>query len=627
MILLDFESRSRVPIKQWGGRRYWEEPFSEALCCSWYDVSDGRRGTWLPGELWPHRGRVLAAHNMHGFDRFACDRYEFGAAGYVDTSQFARKAGLPGALDELGTRWYDTPKDREGSRFVRGLSTVRKPPKRDPNYVDSETWKRMTVLQKAAVGIQKSITNEDLDRVVAYCESDVEIMRKAWPALEEWATVDADVEELDALINDRGIHFDTELASALLELDDRIAEREIDRAARALGWGHDTTEKAARSPKQFCEITGAPNAQKGTVDALDHPLARVRRAITTITSGKLIAGFTLAGNDSRLRDIHRYYGAHTGRWSGRGLQTQNLPRPPKRLEDADIDAYVARALALDDLDSEEVSFLIRPTLTASPGNVLVVRDFSSVEAVATAWAAGDDDALAVFASDADVYKVTASRIFGVRYDAVTKAQRQIGKCAELACGYQGGPGAFESIAAIYQLDLTGVDTREIVKAWRKIHKPIVDLWYACQRAFRYVVERGGSRRVSCFEFCPSDDVDSVACFLPSGRPIVYPGARLTSDGSLAFDGARHTDHTYGGKLVENAIQGLCRDLLADALLRAEAAGLNPVMHVHDEIVCDVPRDAAADAAGELQHIMTTPPEWAADFPLGADGYEKERYRK
>lgn len=628
-VLIDFESRSRADLKAVGGRRYWEHASSEALCVVWYDTRDGSVGVWTPGQPWPHVGRVLAAHNAAGFDRFAAERYAFGAADWIDTSQLARKAGLPGALDALGERWAGTPKDDAGSKFTRALSSVRRPTRKtSPEPIDANTWGRMSDAERRERGVLPAITPAVLDRVVRYCASDVAIMAATWERLSEWIPVDAAVERLDRTINDRGVGFDAALARRLLACDAANADAAVRACAAQCGATPDEIAAAARSPAQFCAITGCADATADTIATCTHPLAAVRTALASIARGKLLAGLARVHADGRLRDTLRYYGAHTGRWAGKGMQLQNMPRPAKRFEGVDVDALADAVLGGAHADAEMVALLVRATICAPPGAVLVVEDFASVEARATAWAAGDAAAVDVFRSGRDPYKVAAGAIFGVPYEGVDKAQRQIGKVAELACGYEGGPNAFLKMAHAYKLGkaLDGLDLRRLVDAWRALHAPIRDLWYACERAFRGAV-RGRKAWAGPFEFVPATTGDAVACFLPSGRPIVYHAPTVDAEGGIAYTGTHGREHVYGGKLVENAVQALCRDLMTAALLRADAAGLRVVLHVHDELVCEV-NAADADAARATLHAcMIELPPWAVGFPIGADGWTGRRYRK
>lgn len=634
-LLADVESRSRADLKKIGGRNYWEHPTSEILCVVYYDTDTGEADAWVPGDPVPRvfHEKTIAAHNARGFDRFAFLR-ELGVDIEIDTAELARRAGLPGALDALGTRWLGLPKDKIASAFTKKLSR----PSR----------------AKKTMGQLPELTAEVMARVVAYCASDVEIMAHGWELLEPWLALEPDVSRAERAVNDRGIGFDSQLAKRLLECDARNAELALEQAARELnaGGGRNWTPEAVRSlvgsPTQFTTATGAENAQKETIDALiaqgpafaadAYWLARARRALASIARGKLEAGLARVSPDGRLRDSHRYMGAHTGRWSGKGMQLQNMPRPAKRFEewgDAEICRLADAVLAGKHwADQDEIDLLLRATLVARPGHTFATVDFSGVEARALAWVAGDTAAIDVLTSGRDAYKVAAGAIFGVPYEAVEKHQRQAGKVAELACGYGGGVGALETMAHGMGIDFAaaGAEPQEIVNAWRELHHPTVDFWRELENAFASAV-RGYEASASVFTCTPAEDGSGVAVWLPSGRPIVYNETRFARQPGrdrpgLAFLGTKNfVEYTYGGKLTENVIQALCRDLMAEALVKAEDAGLDPVLHVHDEIVCEVPTSAAAEGLEYLTACMLDLPEWAAGFPIGAAGHVGKRYRK
>lgn len=632
-ILLDFESRSRADLKAIGGRNYWSHPSTVALCCSWHDPNFGDSDTWMPGEPCPFPdGAELAAHNAMGFDRFGVSRVwpKLKVSRWHDTSELARRAGLPGGLDELGKQLAGKEKDKVASRYTKSLSSIRR-----PKHIKAAAWKVMPDAARRRVGALPPLTEEALEKTAAYCESDVEIMRLTWPTLEEWVDLEPDIERADRAVNERGVAFDSALAVRLLEQDARLVEVALAKAAAEMGLPPAEVRAMANSPKQFCEAVGTLDARKGTLEGLDHPLVRARQALASINRGKLLAGLLRSSPDGRIRDSHYYYGATTGRWSQRGMQLHNLPRPDKRFEEwgsAEVEALADQALAGAELAADEVTLLVRATLCAAPGKALVVRDFSGVEARALAWASGDHKALRVFTSGVDAYKVAASAIFGVRYDAVDKPQRQIGKVAELACGYQGGAAAFERMALNYRINLDGLDLWRIVRGWRSLHAPAVKFWKALETAFARACE-GAWSKVACFDVGPSTNGKDVAIILPTGRPVVYRNARYSpgSRESLSFDGLLNgavvREYTYGGKLAENAIQALCRELMAYALVDAEDAGLCPVLTVHDEIACEVDCSQKDLAAAELQAIMTRVPEWVSGFPLAAAGFEGLRYRK
>lgn len=633
-LLLDFESRSDADLKAIGGRKYWEHPSTEALCCVAYDTDDGALLTWTPGDH-SVAGEIArraelhnwGAHNATGFDRFAMRRtFGIDREDWIDTSELARTAGLPGALDALGTRWLGLPKDKVASAYTKSLS------RRSKAEATAGQW----------------LKTPDMDRVINYCTSDVQILAEGWEYLEPWLPLEPDVVQVDRAINDRGIGFDCQLAKRLLEIDAELCDRALLEAARLGGGTRAEVEAAASSPKQFTEHTGLPDAQKQTVDealALESlppaglALCRARRALASIARGKLEAGLLRVSDDGRLRDNLRYYGAHTGRWSGRGMQLQNLPRPEKRFESFthdDIARLADRVLAGETLpDAAHVDLLLRACLVARPGHTLIVRDFSSIEARALAWIAQDPIALLAFAEGRDLYMAAAAAMFGIPYEQVSKALRHVGKVAELALGYQGGVVALERMARGNGLNLyaPGMPApKQIVEAWRRSRPAVVLFWQAVQAMFYAAVDGEVSRWLPGGSFEPWPAANGVAVILPQGRPVVYNDVALTENPEtgrrgLAYQGTRGTEHIYGGKITENLIQGLARDLMANAMVDAERAGLSVSLTVHDEIVCEVQTRHVAEAIAELDRIMARVPEWARGLPLHASGFEACRYRK
>jgi DNA polymerase len=653
-VLVDFESRSRCNLRKRGGRLYWEDPSSEAICAVLHDTETGEVTTWEPGDPAP-RLAVGVAHNADGFDRFAAAASGWHVAEWIDSAKLARRAGLPGALDALGTRWLGTKKDKASSRFTVALS---KPSR-----------------ARAKLGQLPELTSEVRKRVLDYCASDVEILAGSWERLSEWQELEPEVAVVDRAVNDRGVYLDKDLVHALQKQFERQQERAIRRAAKRLGWTEEETRATAMSPKQLCAMTGLPNAQKGTLAEFDPAsppdymtvkqarraleLLPVRKALASVVPGKLAAALTMCSDDNRLRDMFLYYGAHTGRWSGRGLQPHNLPRisfeeDAKRIGwhvDEYIDALIDGAMTGEDLTKHQVSGLLRSVLTATPDRTLCVLDYSGIEARGLAWAAGDDDAIEVFkAFDAgtgrDPYCIMASTLFGFEVTKEHKPQRGLGKIAELMLQYGAGADAFTASCEKDGADLDALDISadDVVTAYRKeAHPAIARLWKDCEKAFAAACQ-GRARRAGkwTYEAHPAADgkggVD-VWCVLPSGRPIVYtnatvkPGTRKTKDGrsckvqGLSYQGRRFREHVYGGLLVENATQALCRDLLADALVRCEDAGLDPVGHVHDEGICEVDFKLGAEGLEAMREIMSSPPRWARGLPIRLDGFHSVRYRK
>lgn len=636
---LDFESRSRADLKVVGGRRYWEHPSTEALCAVLYFSDRHEFDVWFP-TLPPPKldGYRLVAHNAHGFDRFAaatCWSWRLGKpARWIDTAELARRLGMRGSLAALGV------KDTEGSKLTKSLSVVRK-----PKGFPADEWRKLTREQKRARGALPEVTTEILERVVEYCLTDVAAMAEAWPMLGPALDVDVDTGAASAAINDRGVAFDRDVAEFLLAKTRELGELAIAAEARQLGVPSAELKATVRSPAQLAPLLGTEDAQAKTVEELvDEPApvgcyARARQAIASIVEGKLVAGLARCSADGRLRDMCRYYAAHTGRWGGVGIQLQNMPRPSDEFEgwgDEQFEALIGELLERP-ATRAETEVLLRACITAQPGSTLVALDWSGVEARMLAWAAHDTDALDVFRSKRDVYKVMASVIFGDPYETIGKGEkRAIGKIAELALGYGQGHVNFGRTAEKMGSDLEalGVSARDVVHAWRRLHAPIVRFWRSLEAAFREALSRGEAGVGLTADFAFVRDGSDLVLVLPSGRPLYYPQAEISSSGELKYMSTRGPSHLYGGKLAENAIQASCRDLLALGLVGAERAGLHPVLHVHDEIVCEVPEQHGPRDYRRLGRIMTTLPAWArddvnerGDFPVAVSGWVGRRYRK
>jgi DNA polymerase len=373
-----------------------------------------------------------------------------------------------------------------------------------------------------------------------------------------------------------------------------------------------------------------------------------------------------AGEDGRLHNLVQYHGAATGRWAGRAVQVHNLPR---NMPDADVVERILELVRNGEHDAIDaifgppltmVSSCLRSFFTAAPGKRLVAGDFSNVEGRGQAWFAGEEWKLQAFvAADTKtgpgLYELAYSRMFGVPVESVKNPseERQVGKVAELAFGYQGGRGSFHVMGKAYGVTVSDAKADEFKDAWRAAHPRIVRTWYDIQGAAIRAVENPGNvyecgaagrqakfRKVGSF----------LWCLLPSGRAICYPypkilqgefGPQLTymtspspddrRKGKIVYDPLNSSNwarvSTYGGSLFNNIVQGMCRDILAETMLNMEAAGLPVVLHVHDEAVGEVDEAIAEEKRLVMQQMMRTPPVWAKGFPLWADCKVMVRYGK
>jgi len=674
LAILDFESRSRADLRVVGGRLYWQHDSTEALCAVIWRSTETFE-LWLPGEPAPQlEGYMLAAHNAFGFDRFAAARswstsYE-NPARWIDTSELAKRLGMRGSLDALGA------KDTTGSKYTKALSSVRRPStiassdwralspaqKRErgalphavrPPAIDAQEWRRMS---------RESQILACLTRVVEYCVSDVEVLVSAWPYLSQALDVDADVGAASVTINDRGAHFDRDLANLILVKDAELTTATISECASRLELAPAVVRAIANSPAQFTALTGSLDARASTVAELAElddaigDLARARQALASIVRGKVRAGLARCGRDGRIRDLHTYYGGHTGRYSGSGFQAQNLTRPTGRdatgreyetYGDAEFEALAAELTARPATPSE-IDALLRPLLCAARGRVLVAVDWTGIESRVLAWCAHDLVEIDNIEAALDPYKVAAAQVYGVRYDDVSKPQRQVGKVVVLATGYGGGSGAISRFADTMGIDLdaVGVTAEDAVRAWRAAHQPIVRFWYALEGGFRRALH-GEPCAVGDFHFYPATAESGVAIALPSGRPIIYRDVRESTHdrrqivyesreakkNSVPDDAGRLGAKIYGGLLAENVVQATCRCILARALVECERRELPVVMHVHDEIVVEVPETIGDSTYAAMVEIMCSVPDWArsteprGDCPLAASGWIGRRYHK
>lgn len=343
--------------------------------------------------------------------------------------------------------------------------------------------------------------------------------------------------------------------------------------------------------------------------------------------------------DSRLRGLLQHYGANrTGRWAGRLVQVQNLPQ--NHLPDLDL----ARKLVGDnDVETLEMLFgnvpdtlsqLIRTAFVAGEGKTFIVADFSAIEARVIAWLAGEAWRLQVFNSHGKIYEASAAQMFKVPIETVTKGSplRQKGKIAELALGYQGGVNALITMGAL-NMAIEEKELKGLVDMWRSANPAIVKAWYTIQNAAIDAVETGEPVTIMHgIKLFVKHDILFIE--LPSGRRLSYfePlvkegkfGPSLTYKGMDQTTKQWKTQDTYGGKLVENIVQGIARDSLAEALLKIDAAGFKIVMHVHDEVVIEADEDSLDLSA--INRIMSEPISWAPGLPLTADSYSTPYYRK
>lgn len=450
---------------------------------------------------------------------------------------------------------------------------------------------------------------------------------------------------MDQRINDTGVRIDTQLAANAVEVDTRHRDTCLARAQQVTGLEN------PNSPIQFkdwltdhnCTLESLTKAEvEAALETAAGDVAevlRLRQDLSKSSVKKYQAMLAVAGADGRARGLIQYMGAgRTGRFAGRLIQVQNLPR--NHMPDLAAARGLLKAGNADALKllytplPDTLSQLIRTAFIPSRGHRFIVTDFSAIEARVLAWLAGEEGTLQAFREGKDLYCQTASRMFGVPVEkhGANSELRQKGKIAVLACGYGGSVGALKAMGAL-RMGLDEAELRPLVDAWRDANPMVVRFWRDIEQAAITTTEtrtptQVGRIRLSYRSGC-------LFITLPSGRELCYPRPRLGENRfgmtSILFDGVDGTTRkwgpieTYGGKLTENLVQATARDLLTNAMHHVDAAGHRIVMHIHDEIVVDEPESGVS--VEEVVALMTRLPTWADDLPLDADGYECDFYMK
>lgn len=469
--------------------------------------------------------------------------------------------------------------------------------------------------------------------------------------------------ETDLRINTRGVAVDMEMCRGALAIAAEVNADLTEEAVEITGLSN------PNSVKQLLEWLnaetegelGVDNLRKETVAALlgkDNEahiqrILEIRKELGKTSTKKYNAIEVCVCPDNRVRGLLQFYGANrTGRWAGRLVQVQNLPRT--YIGELDLARSLVQTQSTNGIKlvygnvPDTLSQLIRTSFTATPGNVLIDADFSAIEARVISWLAGEEWRLEVFRTHGKIYEASASQMFHIPIERIKKGNpeysyRARGKVAELALGYQGGVSAMRRMDTGHNLDdLSDAEVQEIVDKWRDSNPNIRSLWWELDSAAIQVIAYGGTVKVRCLtlarEYDAAQDRYVMSILLPSGRKLYYVnptlGENRWGNPSIAYMGVDQQTkkwksiETYGGKLVENIVQAIARDCLAESIEKLEAAGLPIVFHIHDEVVIDVrPFDTDENMLHMVEDIMSEPIVWAPGLPLNADGWVGKFFKK
>lgn len=665
---LDLETYSDIPIKN-GAHKYAEGAEVLLVAFAWdeepvvvWDCTEGVWDTFARGlqKAVDQADRVVI-HNS-AFDRTVLRHcgVDLPVDKIDDTMITALAHSLPGSLgqlcDVLGVP-QDKSKDKAGRRYIQLFT---KPCPRN--------WK----IRRAT----RETHPDEWKAFIEYARLDVDAMRNIHRRLPHWNNTHGErhLWQLDQRINDRGVAVDLDFAKSAIGAFSRATRSLAARAAALTGGIVSSTTQRQKFIDYLRDVRGfeADDLTKGTVEGmlkgeLDpkvRELLEIRQQAAATSPAKYKVLIEATSRDGRLRGTIQFCGAaRTGRDAGRIFQPQNLPRSPDwfdgEVQEATIEAikYDCEDIIYDNV-SERCAFAVRGTLLAGRGKKLVIADLSNIEGRVLAWLAGEDWKIEAFKEydkgvGPDLYKVTAGRILNKDPFEVTKTERQNqGKVPELAGGYGGGLGAYRKMGGDTFNAMDDDTIGGIVKAWRAAHPATKRLWYDVEGAVRSAVRANRETAYTTHSplsvvTAPScevrgllrvdtakgpDDVDYVRIRLPSGRFLCYRNMHINEDGQLVYEGINQFTRkwelleTYYGKLVENIVQAIARDVFMSGMRKAEEAGYCVVLRVHDELVCEVPDDPEYTHE-RLAEMMATNPSWSIGLPLAAAGFESYRYRK
>lgn len=654
---IDLETYSSVPIAKAGAYKYVQSPDFEILLFA-YSVDDGpveivdlAQGEILPEWLYEAvKSPDYIKHAYNAAFEWYCLSKFYGfllpVDQWRDTMLHGLYCGYTAGLDATG-KALGLPAEKQklsvGKALIRYFCVPCTPTQsnggRTRNYPkhDPDKWNLFKTYCLGDV-----VTEMEIDRRLSNFPVPAAIEK-------QWQT--------DLLINARGVAVDMGMVRGALEIDALARENLTREAIEITGLENPNSvsqltrwlEKATDTPvSDLRKDTVAAMLESEAVTGTANRVLEIRQELGKTSTKKYDAIEAAVCGDGRVRGLLQFYGANrTGRWAGRLVQVQNLPRT--YIEQLNIARDTVRNKQGDKLKfffgsvPDTLSQLIRTSFIASPGNKLVDADFSAIEARVISWLAGEQWRLEVFRTHGKIYEASASQMFGVPIEKIKKgnpeyALRQKGKVAELALGYQGSPGALIAMGAL-KMGIPEEDLPDIVSRWRDANKRIVDLWYSLESAAVSVIQTGapvGVRGlVLAREFDLEHDLDFLTITLPSQRKLYYAkpelGANQWGRPSILYRGVNQKTkqwtqlETYGGKLVENVVQAIARDCLAVAIEHLEEAGFPVVFHVHDEVVIDCPVDKAD--LDKVVQLMTLPIPWAQDLPLNADGWVGDFFRK
>lgn len=647
-LAIDIETYSDIDLKRSGVYPYAASDSFEILLFA-YVVDEGEvkvvdlaKGEELPQEVVDgiKDEKVIKSAFNAAFERVCLSCYlgeYLSPKSWRCTAVQAASLSLPFSLEDVGHVLHlEKQKLGEGKELIKYFSMPCKSTKANGNRIrnlpqdDEEKWELFK----------------------EYCKRDVEVERLISKRLSRYplSLKEEEAYELDQEINDRGVLVDMNLVNSAIAMDELFKGAALNKAknltclenpnspTQLKTWLKDRGMEVDSLSKKSVEELMALKGERSESDASIKEVLNLRLQLSKTSIKKYEAIERSACLDKRVRGLFQFYGANrTGRWAGRLVQVQNLPQ--NHLKNLDLTRSLVKEgnfhslnLLYDNLPGV-LSELIRTTFIPKENHTFLVADYSAIEARVIAWLAMETWRLEVFKTHGKIYEASASKMFKVPMDSITKDSplRQKGKVAELALGYGGSVGALTAMGAL-EKGLTAEELPGIVEAWRRANPNITKLWWNIGKAAIRVITGGGQIQVGRINLFYQDGIMFIT--LPSGRKLSYVRAKVLEKEHgrkvITYEGLGTSKkwtslQTYGPKLVENIVQGIARDLLAEAMASLSKAGFKIVMHIHDEVVIETPKDG--DSLEDICKIMKTAPTWARGLILDVDGFQCDYYKK
>lgn len=648
---IDIETYSSVDLTKSGLYKYVQSPDFEILLFA-YSFDDEpvevvdltQKGRTLPQRvLWalqdPNVKKTAfnAAFEWYCINKFFVSPLEQWECTMVH-AYYAGYAGGLGLVAEAMGMPSDKKKDTAGKALIKlfccpnGKKTKKHPYDRVLPKHEPEKWQLF----------------------IEYCRQDVVVEKAIKEKLDKYPLPEQEQRYwiMDQAINSRGVGTAMPLIDGALYIKDAV-EQELKENIRAIT-GTDNPNSDDQVKAWIFETAGieVKSLEKKVVEDVLDAVSAFPEVVTVLNLRKQLKKSSLAKYatlkdgtcaDGRFRGMLQFYGAKTGRWAGRAVQPQNLPRNYMATLDTARELVMQKNVEGLKLIygnvQDTASQLIRTAFVPAEGCIFAVADYSAIEARVIAWLAGENWKLDVFRTHGKIYEASASAMFGVPLEKITKGNpeyelRAKGKVAELALGYQGSDGALIQMGAL-KMGLEEEELPDIVRRWRASNPRIKDLWWKLDRAAVQCVKYGTPQYLQK-GLVLSRDQEYLFITLPSGRQLFYlhPGIlpNRWGDDAISYEGRGAskkwvTLETYGGKLTENIVQAIARDCLAEAMYKLYCAGYKICFHVHDEVILEIPQNDPVYNLDNAIKIMCEPPAWAPDLPLNADGFTSDYYKK